>query len=49
MPPVSCLLKGCEHEWFNSREEFLQHCDERHAGYQSYRLRVLHLLSKTVF
>jgi len=49
MPPVSCLLRGCEGEWFNSRDEFLEHCDAMHEGYQSYRLRVLHLLSKTVF
>ena len=49
MPPISCLLRGCEHLWFNSREEFLKHCDDIHAGYQSYRNRVLYLLSETVF
>ena len=49
MPPISCLMRGCEHRWFHSREEFLKHCDDMHAGYQSYRNRVLYLLSETVF
>ena len=49
MPPISCLLRGCEQHWLNSREEFMQHCDELHGGYQTYRLRVLHLLSRTVY
>ena len=49
MPPISCLLKGCEEFWCNSREDFLEHCKQLHEGYQSYRLRVLHLLSKKVF
>ena len=49
MPPISCLMRGCEHRWFHSREEFLKHCDDMHAGYQSYRNRVLFLLSQTVF
>ena len=49
MPPISCLMRGCEHRWFHSREEFLKHCDAMHAGYQSYRNRVLFLLSQTVF
>ncbi len=49
MPPISCLLRGCENHWLNSREEFMQHCDELHGGYQTYRLRVLHLLSRTVY
>lgn len=49
MPPVSCLMRGCEHRWFHNREELLKHCDDLHAGYQSYRNRVLHLLSQTVF
>ena len=49
MPPISCLMRGCEHKWFYSREEFLKHCDDMHAGYQSYRNRVLFLLSQTVF
>ncbi len=49
MPPISCLLRGCEHHWLNSREEFMQHCEELHGGHQSYRLRVLHLLSRTVY
>ncbi len=39
MPPVSCLLRGCENHWLNSREELMQHCDELHGGYQTYRLR----------
>ena len=49
MPPVFCLLRGCEQHWFRSREELLAHCEEYHEGFQSYRLRVLHLLSRTVF
>ena len=49
MPPISCLLRGCENHWLNSREEFMQHCDELHGGYQTYRLRVLHLLSRAVY
>ena len=36
MPPISCLMRGCEEKWFDSREEFLKHCDDMHAGYQSY-------------
>ena len=39
MPPISCLLRGCENHWLNSREELMQHCDELHGGYQTYRLR----------
>ena len=49
MPPISCLLKGCEGCWLNSREEFEAHCDQQHGGVQDYRNRVLYLLSKTVF
>ena len=49
MPPISCLLKGCEHVWLNSKEQFLEHCDQKHEGYQAYRLRVIHLLSAQVF
>ena len=49
MPPISCLLKGCEGCWINSREEFEAHCIEHHGGVQAYRNRVLFLLSKTVF
>ena len=47
--PLYLASKGCEGYWFNTREEFLLHCDECHEGFQSYRNRVLHLLSKTVF
>ena len=49
MPPISCLLQGCEAVWMNSMQEFNQHCDDKHEGVQSYRLRCLHLLSETVW
>ena len=49
MPPISCLMRGCENVCCNNREEFLTHCNEIHGGYQSYRNRVLYLLSETVF
>jgi hypothetical protein len=49
MPPVSCLLKGCEAVWMNNLEEFQHHCDQKHEGEQSYRLRCLHLLSRHVW
>ena len=49
LAPVNCLLRGCEHLWFNNIEEFEQHCDDKHEGEQSYRLRCLYLLSETVW
>jgi len=49
MPPISCLFKGCESVWMNSMQEFNRHCDERHEGVQTYRLRALHLLSEGVW
>ena len=49
MPPISCLLQGCESVWMNSVQDFNRHCDDRHEGVQSYRLRCLHLLSETVW
>ena len=49
MPPISCLLQGCEDRWFTNLTEFYEHCDAVHEGYHTYRLRVLHLLSQTVW
>ena len=49
LPPISCLLRGCEHVWCNNVEEFQQHCDDKHEGEQTYRLRCLHLLSENVW
>ena len=31
MPPISCLLQGCESVWLNHLQEFNEHCDDRHA------------------
>ena len=49
MPPISCLLQGCEEKWFTNLGEFFEHCDAVHEGYHTYRLRVLHLLSRKVW
>ena len=49
MPPISCLLQGCEEKWFTNLGEFFEHCDAVHEGYHTYRLRVLHLLSREVW
>ena len=49
MPPISCLLQGCEDRWFTNLTDFYEHCDAVHEGYHTYRLRVLHLLSQTVW
>ena len=49
MPPISCLLQGCESVWLNHVQEFNEHCDDRHEGVQTYRLRCLHLLSENVW
>ena len=49
MPPISCLLEGCEDFWCTNLTDFYEHCDEVHEGYQTYRLRVLHLLSQKVW
>ena len=49
LPPVNCLLQGCETVWMNNLEEFQQHCDQVHGGVQAYRLRCLHLLSRQVW
>jgi len=49
MPPISCLLQGCESVWLNHLQDFNEHCDDRHEGVQTYRLRCLHLLSESVW
>jgi hypothetical protein len=49
MPPISCLLRGCEHVWLNNVEEFRAHCEDLHEGEQTYRLRCIHLLSESVW
>ena len=49
MPRISCLLQGCEEKWFTNLGEFFEHCDAVHEGYHTYRLRVLHLLSREVW
>ena len=48
MPPISCLLEGCEDQRFTNLTDFYEHCDAVHEGYQTYRLRVLHLPSRKV-
>ena len=32
MPPISCLLQGCESVWLNHLQDFNEHCDDRHEG-----------------
>ena len=49
LPPINCLLQGCEHCIFATMAAFEAHCNELHGGVQRYRLRVLHLLSRDVF
>ena len=46
MPPISCLLHGCEKCFFTNLSEFVAHCDAEHEGYHTYRLRVLHLMTQ---
>ena len=49
MPPISCLLHGCEKRWFTKLTDFYEHCDAVCEGYQTYRLRVLYFLSQEVW
>ena len=49
MPPISCLLHGCEKCFFTNLSEFVAHCDAEHEGYHTYRLRVLHLMTQQVW
>ena len=37
MPPISCLLHGCEKCFFTNLSEFVAHCDAEREGYHTYR------------
>ena len=39
LPPINCLLQGCEHCIFATMAAFEAHCNELHGGVQRYRLR----------
>ena len=49
MPPISCVLHGCERCFFANLSKFVAHCDNVHEGYRTYRLRALHLMTQQVW